>query len=101
MPCGTKIPVKRVFGTAAVWASRVWAGTIESNSGSAKATPAPRRTARREMCFFVMNIVSTLPVYTSGFPAAALARGALLGLWRVGTDLNFLVHLERIALHDS
>src|SRR5579864_2477601 len=55
-PCGTKIPVKRVFGLAAVLRNRVCAGIMESSSGKAKATPAPRKTVRRDMCFLVMNI---------------------------------------------
>jgi hypothetical protein len=29
---------------------------MESNSGKASATPAPRKTARREICFFVITI---------------------------------------------
>src|SRR5580704_8700882 len=62
-PCGTKIPVKRVFGLAAVLLIRVWAGTIESSNGKARATPAPLRTVRREMCFLVMNIVRPLSLF--------------------------------------
>src|SRR5579862_6771094 len=38
MPCGTKQPTKRGFGTAAVCASKVEAGTIASRNGSASAT---------------------------------------------------------------
>src|SRR5215469_10911777 len=56
MPCGTKIPVKRVFAPAAVFAKGVCAGTMESNNGNASATPAPLRTVRREMCFLVISI---------------------------------------------
>src|SRR5579872_1933434 len=97
------MPEKRVFGTAAVFASRVCAGTMESNNGNAKATPAPRNIVRRDMCFFVMNIVSPYRFNfgTPGYSADTLARGALLRLWRIRTDLNFLIHLERVALHDS
>src|SRR5712671_7780798 len=62
-PCGTKIPVKRVLGFAAVLLIRVWAGTIESSKGKARATPAPRRTVRREMCFLVMNILGPLSLF--------------------------------------
>ena len=43
------------LGSAAVLPSGVCAGTIESSSGSASDTPMPRRTVRRERCFFVMN----------------------------------------------
>ncbi len=56
MPCGTKQPTKRGFGTAAVAASAVEAGIIASRSGSASVTPLPLRTVRREMCFLVINI---------------------------------------------
>jgi hypothetical protein len=34
----------------------VAAGNIESSNGRPSATPAPRSSVRREMCFFVMNI---------------------------------------------
>src|ERR1700732_627118 len=56
-PWGTKMPVKRVFGFAAVLIRGVCAGTMESSSGSANATPAPRRTVRRDTCFLVRNIL--------------------------------------------
>ena len=42
---------------AAVCASSVRAGIIESSSGSARVTPMPRRNVRRGRCFLVMNIV--------------------------------------------
>src|SRR5712692_10316507 len=41
MPWGTKMPVKRVFGTAAVLLNGVCAGIIESSNGNASVTPAP------------------------------------------------------------
>ena len=57
MPCGKKIPTKRLLaGTAAVCASSVRAGTIASSNGSANAAPAPLRMVRRGMCRFVINI---------------------------------------------
>jgi hypothetical protein len=37
-------------------ARAVAAGTIASRNGNPNATPAPFRTALREMCFFVMNM---------------------------------------------
>ena len=37
-------------------ASSVAAGIIESSSGSANVTPAPRRKVRRGMCFFEINM---------------------------------------------
>ena len=52
---------RRVFGVAAVCASAVPAGTIDSSSGSASVTPAPRRNVRRERCFFVMNVTARVP----------------------------------------
>src|SRR5689334_3597685 len=90
MPCGTKIPMKRLLGIAAVLASGVCAGIMESSSGSARVTPAPRISARREMCFLVMNISAPL-----------LVRCALRKILRVPAHLNFLIHLERLALHHA
>src|ERR1700720_3189842 len=101
MPCGTKIPVKRVFAAAAVLLNGVCAGTIESSNGSASATPAPRRTARRDMCFLVMNIgfrsLSSIYYYHPSFrsPGCALLR------LRVGAELHLLIHLKGLALDDT
>src|SRR5579864_5322110 len=57
---------RRVFPAAAVLATGVCAGTIESSSGSAKDTPMPRRTVRRERCFLVMNIALGLLIQVAG-----------------------------------
>src|SRR5688500_9354048 len=84
MPCGTKQPTNRGFGVAAVCASAVAAGTIASTSGRASATPAPRRTVRRGMCFFVINIVMT--------PLTGRLLLAAAGCLHVSP--------ERVALHD-
>jgi len=46
----------RLFGLAAVLFKGVCAGTIDSSSGNATVTPAPRRNVRRERCLFVMNL---------------------------------------------
>src|SRR6266850_2913438 len=46
----------RLFGLAAVLFKGVCAGTIDSSSGNATVTPAPRRNVRRERCLFVMNM---------------------------------------------
>ena len=46
------MPTKRRTGAAAVSRGGVSAGTIDSSSGSASVTPAPRRNVRRGMCFF-------------------------------------------------
>ena len=43
----------RVRGAPAADALRTPAGIIDSSSGNASATPAPRSTVRRERCFFV------------------------------------------------
>ena len=45
---------------AAVFASGVCAGTMESRNGSAKETPAPFRRERREMNFLVTNMSFSL-----------------------------------------
>jgi coenzyme F420-reducing hydrogenase gamma subunit len=47
---------KRRTGAAAVSRVGVIAGSIDSSSGSASVTPAPRRKVRRGMCFFWMNM---------------------------------------------
>src|SRR5205814_10138024 len=51
------MPQKRLFGAAAVCASAVAAGIIESSSGSASVTPMPRRNVRRGTARFVMNVI--------------------------------------------
>src|SRR5262245_850340 len=57
-PCGLKIPTKRgIFPAACALAEGTSAGNIESSSGSARVTPAPRRNVRRERCFFATNII--------------------------------------------
>ena len=45
----------RVLPLAAVCASAVPAGTIDSRNGSAIVTPTPCRNVRRDRCFLVMN----------------------------------------------
>ena len=54
------MPTNRRTGAAAVSRSGVSAGTIDSSSGSASVTPAPRRNVRRGMCFLATNIVCLL-----------------------------------------
>src|SRR5258708_39713802 len=56
MPGGAKVPPKRGVGSGGAFANGTSAGTIESSKGSASATPAPRRTERREMCFLSISI---------------------------------------------
>src|SRR5687767_13610858 len=73
----------RVRGFATVWPSSVAAGIIDSSSGSASVTPAPRRKVRRDKCAFVMNAISV---------SAAGPKGPAL-----------LLHafLERVAVDDA
>src|SRR5262245_28382408 len=56
IPCGKKIPAKRVFGFEAVALSGVCAGSMASRKGNDNVTPAPRRNVRRERCFLEINI---------------------------------------------
>ena len=60
-PWGTKQPTNLGFGLAAVCASAVAAGTMESRNGSARVAPIPRSTVRRDMCFFVIIMVVASP----------------------------------------
>src|SRR6188474_1905269 len=46
----------RVEAPAAVFSKGVCAGNMASRKGSEIAAPIPRSTARRETCFFVINI---------------------------------------------
>src|SRR6266576_5822330 len=55
------MPTNRRMGAAAVSRVGVSAGTIDSSSGRASVTPAPRRKVRRGMCLFVTYIVLLLP----------------------------------------
>src|ERR1051326_1004106 len=58
------MPQNRLFGVAAVLAKGVCAGSIESSSGSATVTPAPRRNVRRERCFFEMKFIVPVSLLT-------------------------------------
>jgi hypothetical protein len=55
-PIGMKTKPRRRTGFAAVFARGVAAGTIDSNKGSAREAPIPRRNVRRGIAFFVMII---------------------------------------------
>src|SRR5689334_8724221 len=78
-PCTISIPVKRLFGAAAVLRWGVCAGTIDSRKGSATAAPMPRSIVRRERFFFVINIRFLLlpPVFRFGIKRSHLERCAL------------------------
>src|SRR4051812_41042120 len=96
----------------AVFDHRPPAGTIASRNGSATAAPSPRSTARRGMCFPVMNDISLSPsVVGAGFqPAQAALKGRpydsiiekLLLTGDAGRRCHSLdaLHPERGALHD-
>ena len=61
-PIGMKTNPSRRTGCAAVCASGVAAGTIDSSSGKAMVAPIPRRNVRRGMNFLVMKLI----VFSSG-----------------------------------
>src|SRR5262245_23765475 len=85
MPCGKKIPIKRGFGFAAVWASAVDAGIMASNKGRANVTPAPFRNVRRGKCFRVINILI----------------GLLVAAGTLNASLKFHIFSEWLAPHDA
>src|SRR5581483_3077651 len=94
MPCGTKQPTNRGLGLAAVCASATPAGIMASSSGRARVAPAPRRTVRRDMCFFVRKFMDC-GLLICDRPARGLARRPF------AIFLYFHVHLERRALYDA
>src|SRR5262249_24467139 len=55
-PSGTNTTPNRINGLAAVFPIGVNAGTMASRNGNAIVAPIPRNTARRDMCFFIVNI---------------------------------------------
>src|SRR5579862_4267999 len=59
-PCTISMHARRVRveAAAAVFLNGATAGAIASRNGSDSVTPIPRRTVRREMCFFVRCILS-------------------------------------------
>src|SRR6185503_168541 len=90
---------RRVFGEAADCANAVAAGTIESRSGSASVTPAPRRNVRRERCFLVMNMAivpcnAKCKIQNANNPALLSA----FCIFHLALLSSF--HLKRDALHD-
>src|SRR5581483_5029690 len=86
----------RVLGAAAVRASSVPAGIIESSSGSASDTPAPFRNVRRGRCFFEMNM-DAAPLIDHLSEMECVTRSL-----RPGAPLHpFLLHPEWLAFHDA
>src|SRR5690349_2943859 len=80
-PWALKMPTKRgALGATSARARGASAGIIESRSGRARETPAPRRSVRREMCLRVMNMLLT---------------GHLDG------PLRLAIHLKRVAVDDA
>ena len=57
-PWTISIHASRVLPAAAVWASSVPAGIIESSSGNETAAPRPRKKWRRDKCFLVRYTIS-------------------------------------------
>jgi len=49
--------LNRLFGLAAVFASGVCAGTMESSRGREIATPMPRKNVRRGRYFFEIKVM--------------------------------------------
>src|SRR5205814_8468522 len=85
------MPTKRgILGVAAALAKGARAGIIDSRNGNASVTPAPRKTARREMCFCVMNI----------FYAPSILK-ILLRASNVHGSFCLPVHLEGVAHDDA
>src|ERR1700677_3989779 len=56
-PCGTYTNPMRGEPAAAVFFSKVCAGSIASSNGNASVTPNPRKKVRRGRCVFEMNIL--------------------------------------------
>ena len=83
------MPTNRRTGAAAVSRVGVSAGTIDSSSGSASVTPAPRRNVRRGMCFLAMNIESP--------SRSPKCRSAIVP----PLDRRFHPHLELRAAHHA
>src|SRR5580698_3946864 len=73
------MPMNRCGGTAAVLLVGVWAGTMESSSGSPRVIPAPRKKVRRATCLLEINICVASLITRSGFDFSGshLERGAL------------------------
>src|ERR1051325_8663996 len=65
-------PIRRT-GLAAVLASGVAAGTMDSNNGKASVAPTPRRNVRRGMNFLVMKLIARSSVQT-GFHDVGLTQ---------------------------
>src|ERR1700691_4099629 len=59
-PCGTYTNPMRGEPAAAVFLSRVCAGSIASSNGNASVTPKPCKKVRRGRCFFEINILLAL-----------------------------------------
>src|SRR5215472_9033845 len=92
MPCTISIQTRRVLGfAAAVRRAGVMAGNIDSRKGKATVAPMPCSIFRREMCFFVRNIKSSL---ASGHRPLILIGGFCCRRFR-------RAHLERGALDDA
>src|SRR5690349_3471488 len=88
------MPTKRLTGAAAVRRVGVNAGSIDSSSGSASVTPAPRKNVRRGICRFVRNIA----ILHAGPTNQARPTLSVRTNWRFRT---LHAHLELVTSHDS
>src|SRR5690606_22143732 len=101
-PCGKPTNASRCGAWPAVRANATPAGIIASSNGSAMHAPAPRNTARRDRCFFVMNMPSS-PLQQPGSPPSfsrASSRGVVRGHRPLGLELGRAPHQERLANDD-
>src|ERR1700752_891355 len=92
IPLGAYTTLKRRGGLAAVLARGGKAGTIESRSGKARVTPAPRRNVRRGNAFFEITMKPSWP-HKEGALAAAGSTGAGI-LMRKGALLTMPTRIE-------
>src|SRR5579883_837555 len=99
-PCTISMQASLERPTAAVLRRGVCAGTIESSSGSAKLTPIPRSTVRRERCLFVRYAIFVYLPLLERVSITAVRRLSLRS--RVRRRRAFgRPHLERYALHHT
>src|SRR5215467_12254169 len=93
----------RVLPLAAVCASAVPAGTIDSRNGSAIDTPTPRRNVRRDRCILLMNISALWQLTNDNEQVTAEEEPLHISKLLVVTCNLLLLHshLERITRHHT
>ena len=96
----------RSFLAAAVCDNAVAAGIMASSSGSARLTPAPLSSVRRDRCFFVKNIFET-PYFCSlacmrkaslVTTPATMADSRIIVFRRAADNRSYLRHIEILEL---